>query len=393
LKQHPLAQDFRFRPLSEEELERLTMDIEKNGLHEKIVILEGMVLDGWTRYQALKRIGRGFKGAQFSIYDSRSGDPKMFVLARNALRRHLSEGERGAYAKMYYDLMPGAKRGRPPTLESVRGSEENNRSINDDVDVISKDSEHTALRGVPARETAPRAEEKSSQHCDGLRRPDKERKAKAAAATGSSVKALEQFARLEKLDPELAAEVKAGSKTINAALKEAVEKTIKKLPRRHLVRELEPTITAQEIFAMLKDDISTIDIRWPGLGRATFTTDAVIDPKKEVIIPTLPQLLSYAEKKKLDLDRSAKQWGTWDEAGWLDGNGKPILNWKSTLLHFSNCFYGEFATLKPPSHRAPPAPQGRSTVKTPEQHDRAAAALERSKRASEAREDGQWNRR
>src|SRR5262249_14689585 len=93
------------------------------------------------------------------------------------------------------------------------------------------------------------------------------------------------------------------------------------------------------------------------------------------------QLLAYAEKKKLDSDCSGKQWGVWEEAGWLDGNGKPILNWKSTLLHFSNCHYGEFATLKPSPQRGP-MPERRSTMKTPEQADRAAAAQERAMKAS-----------
>jgi len=115
-----------------------------------------------------------------------------------------------------------------------------------------------------------------------------------------------------------------------------------------------------------------------------------------VIIPSLPQLLAYAEKKQLHMDRSAKQWGTWEEAGWLDGNGKPILNWKSTLLHFSNCFYGEFATLKPPPQRAQQprrAPERRSTVMTPEQSNRAAAEQKQKMRASLDGEDEKWKHR
>src|SRR5262249_7372344 len=99
---------------------------------------------------------------------------------------------------------------------------------------------------------------------------------------------------------------------------EAIEKAGQKLPRRHPVRDLEPGVTAKEIFAMLAGkDLQTIDIRWPGLGRATFTTDASIDPKKEVIIPTLDQLLAYAEEKKLDKRCSNDQWEIWEENGWL----------------------------------------------------------------------------
>ena len=129
LFQHPLAKEFRFCPLSEQELQQLADDIVKHGLHDKIVIYELMVLEGWTRYQALKRIGRGFKGAQFTLYNARSGDPKLYVLARNVLRRHLSEGQRSAYGKLYYDLITEAEGGRPAAPESVPEAVANNQPI------------------------------------------------------------------------------------------------------------------------------------------------------------------------------------------------------------------------------------------------------------------------
>jgi hypothetical protein len=328
LEQHPLAKEFRFAPLTEEELQQLAEDIAKHGLHGKIVIYEGMVLDGWTRYAAIKRIGRGFTGAQFTVYDARSGDPKLYVIARNAFRRHLNQGQRAAYAKMYYDLMPAAKEGRPHVNKSEA------KDANDD-------------EGPKSSGAAPTAEENPSPIGDGFLRPDKERKAKAAAAIGSSVKSIEQFTRLEKLDPDKAAEVKAGTKTLNAALKEAVKKTGKKAPRKpRVVTELKPEVTAKEIFDLLgQKGEKTIEIRWVGLGRATFTTDATIQPKKELIVPTRGEFMAYATEKKLDSGCSAKQWEVWEEAGWVDGNQTPIINWKAKLLNFARGGFGQFQQL------------------------------------------------
>ena len=75
---------------------------------------------------------------------------------------------------------------------------------------------------------------------------------------------------------------------------------------------------------------------------ATFTTDATIQPKREVVVPTRGQFLAYATEKKLDLDLSGRQWEVWEEAGWVDGNQTPIINWKAKLLNFARGGFGQF---------------------------------------------------
>jgi hypothetical protein len=103
----------RFKPLTEEELQQLAEDIAKHRLHERVVIYEEKILDGWHRYQALKRIGRGFKAEQFTEYDMRRGEPLLYVISRNAFRRHLTPEERRVLGAKYFKAMPKAKAGNP----------------------------------------------------------------------------------------------------------------------------------------------------------------------------------------------------------------------------------------------------------------------------------------
>ena len=75
--------------MGEEEMEGLAKDVSHNGVREPVWIYQGMVLDGWHRYQAAKTTGtacevRNFKG----------GDPAEFVISMNIERRHLTKEQR-----------------------------------------------------------------------------------------------------------------------------------------------------------------------------------------------------------------------------------------------------------------------------------------------------------
>src|SRR5262249_40157691 len=146
-------------------------------------------------------------------------------------------------------------------------------------------------------------------------------------------------------------------KPLHAAVEEAAEKSGKKPPRRpHVVTELKPEVTAQEIFALLAEKgEKTIEIRWVGLGRATFSSDATIKPKREVIAPSCDEFMAYAREKKIDLDCARDQWEVWEAAGWVDGNETPISNWKGKQVNFARGFFGQFQRLgrNKPSQRAP----------------------------------------
>jgi hypothetical protein len=95
LKFHPLANIF---PLMEgQEFESLVEDIRAaNGLHEKITLYEGCILDGRNRYRACKALGIDITALEFDEYDG--SDPLGFVISLNLARRHLSESQRAMIA-------------------------------------------------------------------------------------------------------------------------------------------------------------------------------------------------------------------------------------------------------------------------------------------------------
>lgn len=89
LLQHPLSAAF--PAMSEADQEALCNDIEANGQRDRGIVFEGMVLDGWHRYQACRALGIAFK---FDEFDGK--DPVSFVLSRNLHRRHLTASQRAA---------------------------------------------------------------------------------------------------------------------------------------------------------------------------------------------------------------------------------------------------------------------------------------------------------
>jgi ParB-like chromosome segregation protein Spo0J len=91
---HPLADIF---PLLEgDEFEALVADIKANGLHEPIILLDDLILDGRNRYRACIAAGvepswRPFQG----------DDPAAYVVSMNVARRHLTaEQKRELVAKL-----------------------------------------------------------------------------------------------------------------------------------------------------------------------------------------------------------------------------------------------------------------------------------------------------
>lgn len=89
LTQHPLSAAF--PSMSDADFQALKDDIENNGQREPVIVLDGMVLDGWHRYRAC--VDLGIKATQFTYSE---GDPVGFVLSHNLHRRHLSASQRAA---------------------------------------------------------------------------------------------------------------------------------------------------------------------------------------------------------------------------------------------------------------------------------------------------------
>ncbi len=90
LKQHPLSAAF--PAMSADDFAALVGDIKANGQREPVTLHEGMVLDGWHRYQACIQLG--IKPQQFKFDETK--DPVAFVLSENLHRRHLTASQRAA---------------------------------------------------------------------------------------------------------------------------------------------------------------------------------------------------------------------------------------------------------------------------------------------------------
>ena len=104
MTQHPLSAAF--PPMSALELADLTADIKANGLREPIVIFDGMVLDGWHRYQACTALGIPCATRPLGA----SLDPVAYVKGLNLLRRHLTASQR---AEAVVACSAWARTGRP----------------------------------------------------------------------------------------------------------------------------------------------------------------------------------------------------------------------------------------------------------------------------------------
>ena len=95
LKRHPLSAIFGNMPDSD--FQSLLSSVESDGFIEPVIrIYEGQILDGWHRYRAAQELGiiRKLRFREWNEDSHRDGDPKVFVLARNIERRHLSAQQR-----------------------------------------------------------------------------------------------------------------------------------------------------------------------------------------------------------------------------------------------------------------------------------------------------------
>jgi hypothetical protein len=114
LKQHPLSAAF--PAMSAEDFAALVADIKANGQREPIIIHEGMVLDGWHRYQACSQLG--IKRQQFTFPADK--DPVAFVLSHNLHRRHLTPSQRAAAVVACSEWAPKGRPGKPETISGFR---------------------------------------------------------------------------------------------------------------------------------------------------------------------------------------------------------------------------------------------------------------------------------
>lgn len=86
-QQHPLSAAF--PAMSDDEYKELKDSIENIGVKNAITMYEGMVLDGWNRYQAAQELGMPCPTQNLGPAD----DPRDFVLAQNKARRHITQAQ------------------------------------------------------------------------------------------------------------------------------------------------------------------------------------------------------------------------------------------------------------------------------------------------------------
>lgn len=93
LEDHPIAQIFPM--MNATDRAELARSIKQNGLREKIVLLDGKILDGRNRWEACLQAE---VEPEFRIYDFRTDgkSPTQFVLDQNLTRRHLTTSQLAA---------------------------------------------------------------------------------------------------------------------------------------------------------------------------------------------------------------------------------------------------------------------------------------------------------
>lgn len=129
LQRHPLSAIF--GDMSDDDYQSLIESVQKDGFIDNVVrVYEGQILDGWHRYRAGRELNllRKLKFQQWNEDEHRDGDPKVFVLARNIERRHLTPGQRAQIVVSFNERFQkgdidsqrdGTPNGEPKTREDL----------------------------------------------------------------------------------------------------------------------------------------------------------------------------------------------------------------------------------------------------------------------------------
>lgn len=112
---HPAACIFPMLP--DAELQELADDIEKQGQHEAIILLDGMVLDGRNRWAACKL--RDIKPRTVELTEPPE-DPVAYVMSLNLHRRHLTPSQASmcaARARELYEQQAKERQGKRTDIQ------------------------------------------------------------------------------------------------------------------------------------------------------------------------------------------------------------------------------------------------------------------------------------
>lgn len=91
----------------------LREDIERHGVREPVVFLDGAILDGRNRFVCARELGIDFPSVEFS-----GSDPLGFVISHNLHRRHLTESQRASIAARVANMPRGGAMYRTANLQT-----------------------------------------------------------------------------------------------------------------------------------------------------------------------------------------------------------------------------------------------------------------------------------
>jgi len=101
--------------MSPEAFAELKSDIDENGVREKIVVFEGMILDGWHRYSACLELNV----KKPPILEFEGDDPIAYVLSKNFHRRHMDKSQRAFSVAKLVEWQDGAGRPASKSLDAA----------------------------------------------------------------------------------------------------------------------------------------------------------------------------------------------------------------------------------------------------------------------------------
>jgi len=195
--QHPLSAAFPAMP--EEDFRSLVEDIRQHGQRDLATLCDGMVIDGWHRYQACEELGIPCRFEEFS-----GADAVAFVRSKNQHRRHYQKSQQAAIEVALTDW---AEAHRPKKGEAASPFSTN-------------------------KEMAQRAgtTERTIQHAK------RAHEAGLGAAVRDGKLSAERAAEMAKADPELARQVAHGE----VSLPKAVQQVDGRKPERAARRDPQP---------------------------------------------------------------------------------------------------------------------------------------------------------
>lgn len=102
-----------------DEFQSLVDSIGSIGVQNPITLLDGMVIDGWHRYQAATSLGMDCPSVELD-----DTDPRDFVLAQNKARRNLTASQRAAAVTSVYQWRPHGDQRSAVTADRVKTTKE-----------------------------------------------------------------------------------------------------------------------------------------------------------------------------------------------------------------------------------------------------------------------------